>query len=209
MPQLFHTTFESDRGTDCTKIAIGEHGTAILRDASTAVLESSTDLSEALDSAAAIVTRELLNDGDISGAADARHFLLAAADASVLHNGTPLSSTGIAALSRKDEIFVGGESGVRRFYYTDEVLPEPEAVPADLNEDSCCPRCRGSLHAKSPTAEGLAEEDDPTISRKPLIRCGGCGSLYHAHGCYTYEPTCLICLAPTAGHKLWTPEELD
>ena len=190
-------------------VLLGEHGAAVFRDGSITALKASSDLNDALDNAAAVITKERKPDDEISATVAPRHFLLAASDSSVLHNGDPVTATGIAALGRKDEILVACETGVQRLYYSDEVIPEPEAIPDGLNEDSCCPRCSRSLLEKSPTAEGLEENDDPTISRKPLIRCGGCGTLYHAHGCHAYEPTCLICLAPTTGHKLWSPEELE
>lgn len=211
MSQLLHTKPESDSDSNLTSVAISEHGAAIHRDGSLVTLQAATELGEALHSAAALVVPETGTDGDsanLSGG-NMRHFLLASSGAAVLHNGTALRETGIVALTRKDEIFVTSEQGVRRFYYSDEVIPEPEAIPAGLSEDACCPRCQRSLHALSPTAEGLDPDDDPRISRTPLIRCGGCRSLMHAHGCYDYEPTCIICLAPTTEHKLWTPEELE
>jgi hypothetical protein len=210
MTHLLHITPDPDGGPGVTTtVAITELGAAIYQNGSVATLLEAGDVDEALSSAAALVTREADSAGGSSAGATTRHYLLVSSDATVLHNGTALNTAGIAALSRRDEIFVSSEIGVRRYYFSDEVIPEPEAVPADLSEDACCPRCQRSLHVPSPTADGLNEDDDPTISRKPLIRCGGCGSLYHAHGCYDYEPTCLICLSPTTGHKLWTPEELD
>ena len=209
MAQLLPKSSQPDSGSDCPAVVIGDLGAAIQHDGSAATLQASADLTDALHHAAAVITPETETDGNNSVGTNTRYFLLASADASVLHNGTALASTGMVALSRKDEIFITSENGVGRYYFSDEVIPEPEAIPPDLSEDACCPRCQTSLHALSPTAAGLKDDDDLRVSRKPLIRCGGCGSLYHSHGCYDYESTCLICLAPTTGHKLWTPEELD
>ena len=211
MAQLFQTPSPTAAESDCSTVPVGTHGTAIWADGSASSLQTPADSDAALASAAAIVTKQGCDlDGTTASRSDGGpDFLLAAAGSSVLHNGTALEPTGIAVLSRKDEILVAAEGSVRRFYYSDEVIPEPETIPEDLSKDSCCPRCRKSLHEPSPTAASGDADADPTISRKPLIRCGGCGTLYHAHGCFAYEPTCLMCMAPTTGHKLWTPEQLD
>jgi hypothetical protein len=113
------------------------------------------------------------------------------AGSSVRVNGTALS-TGIRALSHRDELRVGGAAG--RVFFSSERLAC--VVPFDGVDTPHCPRCQTVIERGT-----------------PAVKCPQCAVWFHQSDefpCWTYSPTCALCDQPTEleGGFRWTPEEV-
>jgi hypothetical protein len=101
-----------------------------------------------------------------------------------------LAVAGIAVLSDRDEIQVGGRPAI---YFSTERLARVEEFREEGNV--CCGRCR-----------------QPIRKGDPAVRCPGCGIWYNQSAqfpCWTYAERCAFCsqfTALDAGFN-WSPED--